>query len=326
MPYAQTQPERLLRNLDQESSYFDFKRESSLSHPFVKTAVSDLDYWGQPSHCPLNNHLQMFRAPQAQLITTTTYGGPGSKYKNINEDSYFFGINKEFHFIAGVIDGSGGSKYGYLGGKLANEALAYQLHKGIGIDRSFETADEYVVTQGKGGYATGVAVEIDENLKVQMGSKGDSRALTIRDGHLLKEGTTRIQSIVARKIEQGKLPAHAIHTASKKNVIYSIIGNRCLPLCQREFQGQADDMIILGSDGLWDVVSDYEALEMAKLLNGHQLQTALYLLAFQRNNSRSEFQLEFNAGQSHLIRPLFANGGKCRGDNITVQVIQLTNS
>jgi serine/threonine protein phosphatase PrpC len=253
------------------STYYEpFEREEG-SH-FIKQVVSSMHCWGQPQMCPHNDHTHiMTYANLATVTSTTTYGGPGSKYRTINEDSFFFGINVNKSLIVGVVDGAGGSCFGYLAGKLANEALATKLYEGKNVIAAFAAADEHVILNGKGGYATGVAVEIDENRFVQIAAKGDTRAMTVRDGALVREGTTIIQSDVAKKIEQGILPPHAIHTAKGRNIIYSIIGNHNMPLTSSAFQAESGDQLVLASDGLWDVISDFEITQMAKKYCGHEL-------------------------------------------------------
>lgn len=290
---------------------------------FIEQAISPDHVWGTPENCPLNHKLNHFQSNIASITSSTTYGGPASKYKTINEDSYFFGISQTHQLFSGVVDGAGGSKHGYLGGKTANTSLSQVLHHWANIERAFEDADRQVLHHAEGGYATGVAITLDQTGFVSLASKGDARALTLRNNKILQDGTTRIQSLVARKIENGELPAHAIHTAKGKNIIYSVIGNRAMPLYRTEFQAQRGDQIILASDGLWDIVSDYEIQCLGSTLHGMQLQSALFMLAYERNNSESGFDLEFDSKQYHRIQAFLQNNGKCRGDNITIQVIEI---
>lgn len=305
------------------STYYEPQDREEGAH-FIKQVVSSMHCWGQPQMCPHNDHTHiMTYANLATVASTTTYGGPGSKYRTINEDSFFFGINVSRSLIAGVVDGAGGSCFGYLAGKLANEALATKLYEGKNVIAAFASADEHVILNGKGGYATGVAIEVDEHLFVQMAAKGDTRAMTLRDEQLFREGTTVIQSEVAKKIEQGLLPPHAIHTAKGRNIIYSIIGNHNMPLTSSAFQARPGDVLVLASDGLWDVISDFEILQMSKNYRGTQLQKALYALAFERNNSTEEFALQFGPNEVYVLSPLHVSETKCRGDNITVQVVEL---
>jgi len=304
------------------STYFDSQEKPS----FLKTVISDEEFLGRPDKCPFNDHSYHFLAPQAKVVSTTTYGGPGSKYKKINEDSYFFGMNTRHSLISGVIDGSGGSKSGYLGGKMANEALSLTLRNGDTLRSAFSEADRNVIQYAKGGYAAGVAVEVQGDLKTFLASKGDAKALTLRDGEILKDGTSIIHSKVAYQIDKGQLPAHAIHTSNRKNVIYSVIGNRRLPLHQSSFQGESGDMIIMATDGLWDVVTDYEILQLSAYCNAKDLQKAIYDLALERNNSRKPFSIQFSEKETHVISPLFFEGEVAKGDNITVQIIELSST
>lgn len=305
------------------ATYFDYSKGPSSHKKFIKRVISSVAHWGDPDVCPNNDHLFHMRAKQATVMSLTTYGGPASKYRDINEDSCFFGISESNSVVTGVIDGSGGSQHGYLGGKLANQTLSNELQRDATIACAFKYADANVILNARGGYATAAIVKIDSNLNVKMGCKGDSKALTLRNGKPLNQGTTKIQSVVARKIEQGELPAHAIHTGKKKNIIYSMIGDHDLPLYETEFQGKPGDLIVIASDGLWDVATDYEVNEMSKIFTGVTLEWALYELAYLRNNSKQPYFIQFSKDQHHLMHPLFKNGRKCRGDNITVQVVEL---
>jgi len=310
-------------NEKNQSTFIDCSKKSTPQNDFVKNIITENSYMGRPAKCPFNHHLHHFKAPQATVYSKTTFGGPASKYQDINEDSYFFGINNNASVITGVIDGSGGSECGYLGGKIANQSLSQEMLVGKSLKKAFEAADANVLLNGKGGYAAGVVVEIDPSFTINIGSKGDAKALTIRNGKILASGTTKIQSLVAQRIEAGELPSHAIHTHDKKHVIYSLIGDVRLPLFVTSFQGQPADTMILGSDGLWDVVSDYEIQHLTTLYQGKVLQDTIYSLAYQRNNAKKPFIIHFGANEKHLIPPRFPMGTKCKGDNITVQVVEL---
>lgn len=315
MGFWQTRSEEIAR--------YDGSNLNTETTGYVEKAIPSRQHWGSPESCPLNNKLHIWQAPQASIFCSTSYGGPGSKYKTINEDSFFYGMDPEGKLISGVIDGAGGSMSGYLGGKLANESLSYGLSQGLKMKDAFRQADDYVTIHGKGGYATGLAITIREDRKVFLGSKGDTKALTIRNGRIIKDGTTKIQSHVAIKIEYGELPPHAIHTGEGKNLIYSMIGNAELPLFETRFQGRRGDTIIIGSDGLWDVVSDYEVQQLALHNSGVNLQKKLFNLAFQRNNSKQPFFIHFKEDEVHLMHAMHAVGKRSRGDNITIQVIEL---
>jgi len=304
-------------------TYHEYSQESSKSKSFITKIISDSIHSGHPQLCPHNDHLHFLKAPGAKILSKTTYGGPGSKYKIINEDSFFYGVSFNESIISGVIDGSGGSQCGYLGGKIANETLSQELINDADLKESFLAADINVMNHANGGYASGVVMQILPSLKINLGSKGDARAVTIRNERILSKGTTSIQSQVADMIYSGELPSHSIHTHRNKHIISSVIGDQNLPVYQTEFQGKQGDRIILASDGMWDVITDFELQEMSKYLNVSQLQSSLYLLALHRNNTTKPFFIQFSKEDVHLIKPLFANGKKCKGDNITVQVVEI---
>ncbi len=308
------------QNLD---TSFEYSGNPKKTPRFIKQVISPYAIWGHPDLCPNNEKLYSFHSPLGRITGSTTFGGPGSKYKNINEDSFFFGTNVRDGLVAGVVDGSGGSRFGYLGGRIANETLAGEIFGGKNIKSAFLTADQQVASLAKGGYATGVAVEVDPSRLVTLAAKGDSRAVTVRDGKILTEGTSVMQSQVAMMIAHGELPPHAIHTARNKNVVYSVIGNPELPLFHRRFQALSGDSIILASDGLWDVVSDYEISMLAAEVHGWQLQQLLYQLAYRRNNSATPFTIQFAENEFYPMSALHQGPHHTKGDNITVSVIEI---
>jgi PPM family protein phosphatase len=288
--------------------------------------VIDNRHIDKNTRCPFTGDHLDIKVPMANVSSTTTWGGPGSKYREINEDSFFSGMSRHGNFIAGVIDGAGGSNHGFLGGKCANFALSDALMHDYSLRQAFALADKDVSVNAYGGYATGVSTVIDSGYKVLLGSKGDSRALTIRDGEIMIPGTTKLHSKVAYEIEEGTLPAKAIHTSKSKHIVCSVIGNIKKPLFETWFQGKPGDQMILASDGLWDVVSDYEILKFAQNLRGQRLQKAIYQLAYERNNSTESFQIEFAMNDFISMQPFYVKGRKTSGDNITVLVIDIANN
>ncbi|MBF0104286.1 MAG: hypothetical protein HQM16_03055 [Deltaproteobacteria bacterium] len=305
------------------STYYDYPVKAPRKKCFIKRVITNVTHWAEPELCPDNNHHHHFSMPQAALAGSTTYGGPGSKYTNINEDSFFFGTNADDALIAGVIDGAGGTEYGYLGGRLANHTLSKQLQRGKTMKEAFAIADLVVMASAGGGYAMGVAIEISPGLHIEMGNKGDARAITIRGGRILQQGTTKIHSHVAKYIEKGINPGHAIHTSPQKHIVYSCIGENKYPYYGTRFFGRPGDIIVMGSDGLFDVVSDYEILCLADHSNARDLHQELRTLAYERNNSKSDFKLFFSPKETHIIPAHYIQGQKRRGDNITIQVIEL---
>lgn len=289
----------------------------------LNQVISSMAHWGKPAECPTNFNRHQLMGAQASITSMTSYGGPGSKYRNVNEDSFFFGVNPNDKIIAGTIDGSGGSHYGYQAGKITNHSLANSLNEGLKLDEAFYMADANVIKEAKGGYATGVALTIEQSLQVNIACKGDSRSLAIRKGQKIESGCTLIQSHVGRMIETGELNPSEIHTHKKKNIVYSVVGNHKLPLCVRRFQAQKGDQIILATDGLWDVVSDYEIQYLSQILHGVPLLMALFHLAYQRNNSKDPFHIQFSKQECLEIPALYPNDKIRRGDNITIQLIEI---
>ncbi|MBI2340724.1 MAG: hypothetical protein HYU99_10255 [Deltaproteobacteria bacterium] len=286
----------------------------------LKKVVFDRRFEERPEEAPYNNGEPLdFEHPIGRISSTTSYGGPRSKYK-VNEDSYFTGVTTNGALIAGVIDGAGGSLSGYLAGLYANEQLSDILMKGGGLFDAFMGAHNLVREKACGAYASAVVVQIDRLLNVMLAIKGDSKAMTFGkgpgpEGKIISEGTTRMENVVSERIEKGLLRPEDFYNHPEKHIITGAIGyGNGLPW-QTAFRASPGDRIVLGSDGLWDVVSEYEILKMAKETSPSGFQMALFDLAYARNNAEAPFVIQMSPDHSIRAAPPRA------ADNITVQVV-----
>ncbi len=289
---------------------------------YVQAVISPLETWGSPQQSPYEGQIFELNTKLARLSATTTYGGSGSKYQSINEASFFYGHSDQGTLFCGVVDGCGGSRSGYLGSRIATETLATQLISSP-LSSSLFMADKNVNQYAQGGYATGVALVMTPEKKITLSSKGDCRALTIRQQEILRQGSTEPHNPVYDAIQRGELPPQAMHTAKNRNVVSSIIGDVELPVYESQFAGEAGDQIIIASDGLWDIVTEYEVLQLAQKLKGENLQRSLYHLALGRNSSAYPYMIKFAPHQDIVMPAMIQSNGHKRGDNITIQVIEI---
>jgi serine/threonine protein phosphatase PrpC len=259
-------------------------------------SIADPDYMNQPEKDFHNTKLSHIHTESVEAFGQTTYGGPGSKYKRINEDSYLMGYNGN-SFYAGVIDGSGNSTDGYLASKIVNDSLMNTLTNQASLNTAVMTADEQVRHELTGGYATGALVQLDDKTnKLEMASKGDTKIITFRDGKLFLEGCSPVQSVVGEEILSGNLPPCSLHTHPRKNIITGSFGAGNKETFTTDFQTKAGDQVFIFSDGVGDVVSDYEIGELAQEFSGEKLHRKIFELAFDRNNSNHHFAVRTDQG------------------------------
>ena len=217
-----------------------------------------------------------------------------------NEDAYVCAPP-----LFAVADGMGGAQ----AGEVASGLAAAVLEEGAGDERGeervasliqeanrrvFQRSNEDATTSGMGTTMT-VALVDSSGGTIAFGHVGDSRAYRVRDGRL--EQLTDDHSLVGELVRSGKLSPEEAETHPQRSVITRALGTEPdVDVDTFTVEAQADDLYLLCSDGLTDMVS---ADEIFSVLDASD-------------------DLEVSAGA--LVEAANAGGGE---DNITVVLFQI---
>ncbi len=269
----------------------------------------------------------------AEGAAVTDFGGKMSKYQDRNEDTLWVQMLSENTMTVGVTDGAGSGGQGQLASRAASVSFAQALRQGKTLEQAFAFAREKVTWAAQGGEAAGVVAQLvrgKEDIVVSMMWAGDCKAMTLRKGDKLEEGATIPQNLASQAINAKRLAPKEFYTHHLANMLTGGFGIPLDPLPGLEepgqlmFQGQVDDIIIIASDGFWDVVSEYEVEQMARKDNTVQeLRQHLFELALDRNTTTDPFFIEHSAS-TKVEATLNSPKDNHLGDNITLVVLRLT--
>ena len=172
-----------------------------------------------------------------------------------------------------VADGMGGHRTGEIASSLATEALLLGMQELPGtppetLPRAMQRSNFAVYQQSarraesRGMGTTMTAVLIDGNAAV-IGHVGDSRAYLVRGDTITQ--LTRDHSWVAEKVRQGLITESEARDHKWRNVITNALGSR--PQLRLDLFGidlKDDDLLLLCSDGLSNMLTDQEMLELIR--------------------------------------------------------------
>jgi len=176
-----------------------------------------------------------------------------------------------------VADGMGGAAAGEMASQIFAETAAEVL-KRSGVfseqalvdsiqsvflqanDRILEHVEQYPEHKGMGCTAELLAFT---STGFVLGHMGDSRTYRLRDAHLKQ--LTKDHSLVQEQIDQGLITLEQARTHRMRNIILRAVGVRPSPVLDTLrgpiFPG---DLFLMCSDGLTDLVTDDEILEIIK--------------------------------------------------------------
>lgn len=195
----------------------------------------------------------------------------GLKRKN-NEDVFIASPELDFCLAA---DGMGGAAAGEIASKIFAETTQKIFSENndrsqkevlYRIQKAFRDANakilEHVIqnTSHKGMGCTAELLAFAEDGFI-VGHIGDSRTYRLREGHL--EQLTQDHTIVQQQFEQGLISSDEIKQHPLRNVIFRAVGIKeelALDLIMGKIS--ADDIFLLCSDGLTDMIPDEQIREI----------------------------------------------------------------
>ncbi len=206
-----------------------------------------------------------------QIFAKTDIG----KERRINEDFFYITDKTNEIQLAILADGMGGYNAGEVASKTATQAVREYIEEHFSkeeieetIRQSIEYANKVVYEKAKtkkelDGMGTTLDVCLIYNNKIYIGHIGDSRVYRIRDNEMKR--ITRDDSYVQTLIEDGKITKEEAFNHPKKNMITKALGcmGDVVPNIYEE-TFKANDIILMTSDGLTNMVKEEEILEIIK--------------------------------------------------------------
>jgi protein phosphatase len=191
-----------------------------------------------------------------------------------NEDAYKLPMETDATTLARkghlyvLADGMGGHKKGEVASAITIETVNtayYTSARTLPEDnpeqaivetlaQAIEKANLEVMDATQGGGTTVVAAVLHGDRLVTM-NVGDSRAYLLRQSELRL--LSKDHSLVSRLVEMGKISAEEALTHPRRNVLYQALGQGAeVEIHISSEKLQADDIIILCSDGLWGEIGE----------------------------------------------------------------------
>jgi serine/threonine protein phosphatase PrpC len=203
--------------------------------------------------------------------------------------------------LAVLADGMGGHKAGEVASRIAVEVITSGIqaavaeappprlntaaesliaqHVSQANERIFEAAE---ANPAYGGMGTTVVVALWHDGSVSVGHVGDSRMYRMRAREL--EQLTHDHSLAQDHIDRGLLSLDEARTAPIRNVLTRTVGNASEVTADlKSFEVAVDDVYLLCSDGLTDMLTD-EQISEALISFGAQIHHAAEELIKQANH------------------------------------------
>ena len=182
-----------------------------------------------------------------------------------NEDNYVVAPP-----LFAVADGMGGAQAGEVASRLAASALeggdSDRLQGLERLDALIQEAnrriyDRATTDPSASGMGTTMTVALVEGMTVAIGHVGDSRAYLVRGEHM--EQLTEDHSLVNELLKTGKLSEEEAQVHPQRSVITRAVGtDPDVDVDAFTIDSEEDDVFLLCSDGLTDMVEDEEILEV----------------------------------------------------------------
>jgi len=193
------------------------------------------------------------------------------KVRSNNEDAFYFPKEKgAFPELYIVADGMGGHMGGEIASEIAvNEVSAYinsnlspdsdsQEVKQI-LESSIISANDKILSFAVknsmyAGMGTTITIALFHNGSLYIGHVGDSRAYRIRENRI--EQLTKDHSLVWQWAQEGRITMEEAESHPLKNIITKALGEKRIEPDIMEFDLKDNDIIILCSDGLTNMLKD----------------------------------------------------------------------
>jgi len=182
-----------------------------------------------------------------------------------NEDNYVVAPP-----LFAVADGMGGAQAGEVASQLAASALeggdSDGLHGIEGIGALIQQANTRIFDRAStdpsaSGMGTTMTVALVEGMTVAIGHVGDSRAYLVRGERM--EQLTEDHSLVNELLKTGKLSEEEAQVHPQRSVITRAVGtDPDVDIDGFTIEAEEGDVFLICSDGLSDMVSDEEILEL----------------------------------------------------------------
>lgn len=270
----------------------------------------------------VETHLE--RTIAGRVDAATSPGGALSRY-DYDEDGFTI-LSKDDELAVFVGDGAGGSGNGLFASKTAAETFLASMGNGADLMDTFEAIHDTVrdrqkeVARPMRGYLVGAAVHYTKSkegaLRKNVAACGDSKVLTIRKGKRYEPGSTVFQNLAQEMIRAGQMEARDYYNSQYSSIITTALGSDGvgMHLQMHACDHEPGDVTIIASDGLWDIVSEQEIIELAGRLKGRELQAALMDLALERGG---KMFVNIKHSPSEIVLKDNSHGS----DNVTVVVI-----
>lgn len=189
-----------------------------------------------------------------------------------------------------VADGMGGHRGGEVASQIAvkevsdyinarfsedlNENNIRNLIKDSIVEANKKILMRAMESEELAGMGTTLTLALFSRKKVFIGHVGDSRAYLIRNNDIIQ--LTRDHSLVWQLMEEGRLTMDETRTHPMKNIITKALGiETVIEPDFLEYDLEEDDIIIICSDGLTNMLEDYE---IKNIVCGQELETAADVL------------------------------------------------
>jgi protein phosphatase len=232
-----------------------------------------------------------------QLIVNAAAFTDVGRVRRGNEDSVLFVRARQPQADRGVLavvaDGMGGANTGEVASKLACRTIS-EIYFSIGgtpgeaLEAAFQTANHRIFTlseertecRGMGTTAVTVAIVGDTAWLAHI---GDSRIYLLRDSRIYQ--MSEDDSLVAQMVRDGLITSEQAHSHEDRNVLVRALGTKPdtqLASAPTPFHCRPGDRFLLCTDGLHDLVSEQDMLEVASAARVSSAAKSLIKLANSR--------------------------------------------